>query len=55
MELPENIVPMLIVAFGKPNENIVLTEVDSGENMNYYRDEQDTHYVPKRKLKDIVL
>ena len=55
MALPENIIPMLIVAFGKPDENIVLTEVDTGESLNYYRDEQDTHYVPKRKLKDIVL
>ena len=55
MELPENIVPMLIVAFGKPDEKIVLTEVDAGEPLNYYRDEQDTHYVPKRKLKDIIL
>ena len=55
MALPENIIPMLIVAFGKPDENIVLTEVDTGISLNYYRDEQDTHYVPKRKLKDIVL
>ncbi len=55
MELPENIVPMLIVAFGKPDEKIVLTEVEPNESLNYYRDDQDTHYVPKRKLKDIVL
>ena len=55
LELPENIVPMLIVAFGKPDEKIVLTEAEEGESLNYYRDEQDTHYVPKRKLKDIVL
>ena len=55
LELPENIVPMLIVAFGKPDEKIVLTEVETGESLKYYRDEQDTHYVPKRKLKDIVL
>ena len=55
MKLPENIVPMLIVAFGKPDEKIILTEVEAGESLKYYRDEQDTHYVPKRKLKDIVL
>ncbi len=55
MGLPENIVPMLIVAFGKPDEKIVLTEVDNGESLNYYRDDKDTHYVPKRKLKDIIL
>lgn len=55
LELPENIVPMLIVAFGKPDEKIVLTEAEAGESLNYYRDEQDTHYVPKRKLRDIIL
>lgn len=55
LELPENIVPMLIVAFGKPDEKIILTEAEAGESLNYYRDEQDTHYVPKRKLKDIIL
>ena len=55
LSLPENLVPMLIVAFGKPDEKIVLTEADAGESLKYYRDEQDTHYVPKRKLEDIVL
>ena len=55
IDLPENIVPMLIVAFGKPDEKIVLTEVEAWESLKYYRDEQDTHYVPKRKLNDIIL
>ena len=55
MNLPENIVPMLIVAFGKPDEEIVLIEVEAGESLKYYRDDQDTHYVPKRKLNDIIL
>ena len=55
MRLPENVVPMLIVAFGKPDEKIVLTEAGNGESLKYYRDEEDTHYVPKRMLKDIIL
>lgn len=55
LNLPEHIVPMLIVAFGKPDETIVLTEAQEGENLNYYRDENDVHYVPKRKLEDIIL
>lgn len=55
MELPETIVPMLIVAFGKPDEKIVITEIENGQSTKYYRDEQDVHYVPKRKLEDIVL
>ena len=55
MELPETIVPMLIVAFVKPDEKIVITEIENGQSTKYYRDEQDVHYVPKRKLEDIVL
>ena len=55
LELPKHIIPMLIVAFGKPDEQIVLTEPESGDSLKYYRDERDVHYVPKRKLKDIIL
>lgn len=54
LSLPENLVPMLIVAFGKPDEKIVLTEIENGESVKYYRDENDVHYVPKRKLEDII-
>ena len=55
LHLPENLMPMLIVALGKPAEKIVLTEIEDGEDFKYYRDENDVHYVPKRKLKDIVV
>lgn len=55
LKLPENLQPMLIVAFGKPDEKIVLTEIEEGESIKYYRDENDVHYVPKRKLQDIVV
>ena len=54
LSLPENLVPMLIVAFGKPDEKIVVREIENGESIKYYRDENDVHYVPKRKLEDIV-
>ena len=52
--LPENLAPLLVVAIGKPTEKIVLTEIKEGESTDYYRDENDVHYVPKRKLADIV-
>ncbi len=55
LELPENIVPMLVVAIGKPDETVVLKEVERGESIRYYRDEQGVHYVPKRKLEDVVI
>jgi len=55
LELPEHIIPLLIVALGKPDEEIVIREIANGEDTRYYRDEQDVHYVPKRKLEDVIL
>ena len=55
LALPAHLVPMLIVAFGKPDETIVLTEAAPGDDLNYYRDENDVHYVPKRRLEDVIL
>jgi len=52
--LPEHIRPMLIVAFGKPDEEVILTDVVDGKTA-YYRDAEDRHYVPKRALSEIVL
>ena len=54
-KLPDHLVPLLIVAFGKPDETIILTEIENGESVKYYRDDLDRHYVPKRKLKDIII
>ena len=47
--LKENYHPLLVVAFGKPQEKIVLTEVPENGDTNYYRDENDVHYVPEAK------
>ncbi len=55
INLAENLQPVLIVALGKPNEKIVLTEIANGDDTAYYRDDEDTHYVPKRKIEDIIL
>lgn len=53
--LSENFFPLLVVAVGKPDETIVIKEIEKGESTKYYRDENDVHYVPKRKLEDILL
>ena len=54
LRLKEEVRPLLIVAIGKPDEDVILTEVEDGKT-GYYRDEQDRHYVPKRKLEDLVI
>ena len=55
LELPQHLVPMLIVAVGKPDETVVLTEAQPGDSLKYYRDENDVHYVPKRRLEDVII
>ena len=55
LNLPENLVPSLVLALGKPDEKIIMTELENGGNSRYYRDENGQHYVPKRKLEDITL
>lgn len=55
LHLAENLAPVLIVAIGKPDETIVLTQVGEDGNTDYYRDEQDVHYVPKRSLEDLII
>lgn len=55
LSFSSNIRPMLIIALGKPAETIVIKEIADGEDTNYYRDENDVHYVPKRRLEDIII
>ena len=55
LNLADNLHPLLIVALGEPKEEIVIKEIENGESIKYYRDENDVHYVPKRKLKDIII
>lgn len=54
LNLPENLMINLILALGKPDERAVLVEAEDGK-VKYYRDSENTHYVPKRKLEDILI
>ena len=54
LNLPENLMINLVVALGKPDETCVLVEAEDG-NVKYYRDANNTHYVPKRTLEDILI
>ena len=52
--LRETLVPVLILALGKPDETIVLEEAKDGET-GYYRDADDVHHVPKRPLSELIV
>ena len=53
LSLAEPLVPTLVIALGKPDEEIILEDAENG--VNYYRDENGTHHVPKRTLDEIVI
>ena len=52
---PEHYEILLVLAMGVPTETVVLEDVDETGSIRYYRDENDVHHVPKRKLDDIIL
>lgn len=55
LKLPDHLEILLVVALGKPKETVVIEEIEADGNIKYWRDEDQVHHVPKRKLKDIVL
>lgn len=46
---------LLVIAIGKPKEVVVIDEINLGQDIKYWRDENQVHHVPKLKLADIVL
>ncbi|WP_367568289.1 nitroreductase family protein [Lacrimispora sp.] len=44
----------LVLALGKPKEEVVLVPMKEDGDVRYYRDENQVHYVPKRELDDII-
>lgn len=55
LDLSENLKPLLFISLGKSVEDIRIVEIEEGESTDYYRDEAGIHYVPKRKLDDVII
>jgi nitroreductase len=54
-DIPERYEILLMLALGKPAEEVVLEDLEEGESTNYWRDEEDVHHVPKRTLDELIL
>jgi nitroreductase len=54
ISIPENFEILLVLALGKPVENVILEEVKDGD-IKYWRDSDQNHHVPKRKLEDVII
>jgi len=46
---------MLVIALGKPAEQIVLEEVGPEGDIKYWRDAEGIHHVPKRSLDEVII
>jgi nitroreductase len=54
LSIPENLEILWLLALGKPAEECILEDVKNND-IKYWRDENDTHHVPKRSLDELIL
>lgn len=54
LDLPESLELRLVLALGKPVEEVVLEEVTPGTSLAYYRTPDRVHHVPKLRLEDVI-
>lgn len=55
LKIPEHLEILLVLALGKPAEEVRLEPVGSDGDMKYWRDEKGVHHVPKRSLEEILV
>jgi len=55
LDIPEKYDIQLVISLGKPKEKVVLEGLGADGKTTYYRDAEQTHHVPKRKLDDIII
>src|SRR4030042_7199613 len=54
MKIPDKYEIMLILALGKPVENVIIDEIKDGD-VKYWRDNEKNHHVPKRPLNELII
>jgi nitroreductase len=54
LSIPTRFEILLILALGKPIENVVIDEIKNSD-VRYWRDSDKTHHVPKRNIDELIL
>ena len=55
LQLDERYEILLVLALGKPVETVKMIPVPEDGSIKYFRDQDGTHFVPKRDLKEVLL
>jgi len=55
LAIPERYEIVLVLALGKPTEQVVIEDLEPGGDIKYWRDENGVHHVPKRGLGELIL
>ena len=55
LSIPKQCEILLVIAIGKPKENIVIETVDAQGDIRYWRDSDGVHHVPKRTINEIIV
>ncbi len=55
LDISDDYEVLMVIALGKPKEEVVLEEIKDPKDVRYWRDENQVHHVPKRKLEDLIL
>jgi len=53
--LPHNLEIVLVIALGKPVETCVIDEFDPEKGIEYFRDQDGVHHVPKRSMDELIV
>ncbi len=54
LSLPKHLTIIQVIAIGKPSEKVVIENLRDN-NIQYWRDENGVHHVPKRNLEDLII
>lgn len=55
LDVPENLEILMVLAMGRPAETVVVEDLDEGGDFKYWREDDDTHHVPKRTVDELIV
>jgi len=55
LQIDDSLKIVLVIALGKPKEQVVIEALGPDKSIRYWRDKCQVHHVPKRSLEEIII